>query len=125
MQVEHVEKGDAAPGSAVVVRKLGGVVGDKGMTISGEPGYQDNELVLLFGKARKGKGYLRPVGMGQGALRVSESNGERWVRSDSRGMALVHKGATDKSADPAVAAPRKLEELLSEVHALVAAQKHE
>ncbi len=123
MQVEQVEKGDAKLGAAVVVRKLGGIVGDKGMTISGEPGYTDNELVLLFGKG--GKSYLRPVGMGQGAMRISETKGERWVRSDSRGMALVRKGATDKSAAPAVAEPRKLADVLAEVHALVAAQKKE
>jgi hypothetical protein len=121
MQVEEVEKGDAAPGSAVVVRKLGGIVGDRGMTISGEPGYQDNELVLLFGKG--GKSYLRPVGMGQGAMRITETDGERWVRSDARGMALVRKGSTDKGASPAVAAPRRLDDLLSEVQALVKAQK--
>jgi hypothetical protein len=121
MQVERAEKGDAAPGSAIVVRKLGGIVGDRGMRISGEPGYQDNELVLLFGK--NGKSYLRPVGMGQGAMRITETNGQRWVRSDSRGMSLVRKGTTDKAAAPAVAEPRKLDDLLAEVHALVAAQK--
>lgn len=121
MQVEHVEKGDVTPGAAVVVRKLGGVVGDKGMTISGEPSYTDGELVLLFGKG--GKSYLRPVGMAQGAMRVSEHHGERYVRSDSRGMSLVKRGATDKSVPPAVAEERKLDELLAEVHALVAAQK--
>ncbi|HEX5660921.1 MAG TPA: hypothetical protein VFX59_27200 [Polyangiales bacterium] len=121
MQVERVEKGAAAPGSAVVVRKLGGVVGDRGMTISGEPGYQDNELVLLFGK--NGKSYLRPVGMGQGAMRITETDGQRWVRSDSRGMSLVRKGSTDKSAAPAVAQPRKLDDVLAEVHALVTAQQ--
>lgn len=121
MQVERAEKGDATPGSAVIVRKLGGIVGDRGMRISGEPGYEDNELVLLFGKG--GKAYLRPVGMGQGAMRIRETEGERWVRSDARGMSLVQKGASDKSAAPAVVAPRKLDDLLSEVHALVAAQK--
>ncbi|HEY6880130.1 MAG TPA: hypothetical protein VI299_19030 [Polyangiales bacterium] len=121
MQVEHVEKGNVALGAAVTVRKLGGIVGDKGMTISGEPSYTDGELVLLFGKG--GKSYLRPVGMGQGAMRVSERDGARYVRSDARGMSLVKRGATDKSVPPAVATERKLEELLAEVHSLVAAQK--
>jgi hypothetical protein len=106
------------------VRKLGGIVGDKGMTIAGEPGYSDGEVVLLFGKGgRDGKEYLRPVGMGQGAMRISETNGERYVRSDSRGMSLVKHGNTDKSAAPAVAAPRKLDDLLTDVRAIVAAQK--
>jgi hypothetical protein len=121
MQVERTEKGDATPGSAVIVRKLGGIVGDKGMTISGEPGFVDGELVLLFGK--NGKNYLRPVGMGQGAMRIFEQNGQRYTRSDARGMSLVKRGATDKSAAPAVAEPRKLDDVLSEVRALVSAQK--
>ncbi len=105
MQVERAEKGDTAPGAAVVVRKLGGIVGDRGMTISGEPGYEDNELVLLFGKNGKAA-YLRPVGMGQGAMRIIERDGVRWVRSDARGMSLVRKGNTQKSAAPGVAEAR-------------------
>ncbi|HVZ33303.1 MAG TPA: hypothetical protein VG963_12815, partial [Polyangiaceae bacterium] len=41
MQVEQTEKGSSVPGSAVVVRRLGGIVGDRGMHISGEPSFED------------------------------------------------------------------------------------
>lgn len=121
MQVERVEKGTATPGAAVIVRRLGGVVGDRGMRIEGEPTFEDGELVLVFGKRGK-RTYLRPVGMGQGAMRIFEQAGERWVRSDGRGMALVRRGSKSK-ATAAVAEPRKLDELLSDVHELVQQQK--
>lgn len=125
MQVERTAKGTTAPGAAVVVRKLGGVFEGKGMHIAGEPSFEDGELVLLFGKAGKaGKAYLRPVGMGQGAMRIFLRDGERWTRSDARGMSLVKRGATDKSAPSAVAELRKLEDVLSEVSSLVEAQKN-
>jgi len=120
MQVEEVEKGDAVPGAAVVVRRLGGIVDGRGMRIEGEPSFEDGELVLLFGK-RGQRAYLRPVGMSQGAVRVFERDGERWARSDARGLALLKRNG-DK-ARSAVAEPRRLNELLDDVRALVAQEK--
>jgi hypothetical protein len=122
MQVEQSEKGNSVPGSAVVVRKLGGIVGGKGMRISGEPSFSDGELVLLFGTHGK-KTYLRPVGMGQGAMRVYQQDGQRWARSDAQGITLTKRGATNTKSRAAVAEPRKLDELLQEVRAIVASQK--
>lgn len=122
MQVERSEKGDSAPGAAIVVRKLGGVVDGIGMRVEGEPGFEDGETVLVFGSRGK-RTYLRTVGMGQGAVRVFEQGGERWARSDTQGMALVARSGNKSSARAAVAEPRKLDELLREVAALVAAQK--
>jgi hypothetical protein len=122
MQVEQSEKGNSVPGSAVVVRKLGGIVDGKGMRISGEPSFTDGELVLLFGTHGK-KAYLRPVGMGQGAMRVYEQDGQRWARSDAQGMLLTKPGATTTKSRAALAEPRKLDELLQDVRAIVASQK--
>ena len=122
MQVEQSEKGNSVPGSAVVVRKLGGIVGGRGMRISGEPSFRDGELVLLFGTHGQ-KTYLRPVGMGQGAMRVYEQDGQRWARSDAQGIMLTKRGATATKSRAAVAEPRKLDDLLQEVRAIVASQK--
>jgi hypothetical protein len=122
MQVERTEKGAATPGSAVVVRKLGGIVGERGLRIAGEPTFRDGELVLLFG-ARGAKTYLRPVGMGQGTLRVFEQDGVRWTRSDAQGMALIKRGSTATKSRAAVPEARTLEDVLAEVHSLVAAQR--
>jgi hypothetical protein len=102
-----------------VVRRLGGVVGDRGMQVAGEPGFQDGELVLVFGTHGK-RTYLRPVGMGQGTVRIYEQSGERWARADTRGLALVSRSGSGAKARGAVPEPRKLDELLADVRALVA-----
>ena len=119
MQVERAEKGKAQPGAAVTVRQLGGVVGDRGMRITGEPTYEVGERVVLFGK-RGGKTYLRPVGMAQGAMRVFEQDGQSWAQPATRGLSLV---ARDKSAGPPPSGPRKLDDLLGDVRELVATHK--
>lgn len=117
MQVERAEKGDAAPGSAVIVRRLGGIVEGRGMHVEGEPGFQDGELVLVFG-LRGQQTYMRPIGMGQGAMRIFEQNGERWVRSDASGMALVSRSGRGDKARVAVPEPRRLDDLLATVRTL-------
>jgi hypothetical protein len=122
MQVEQSVKGDSMPGAAVVVRKLGGVVGDRGMRISGEPSFTEGEVVLVFGTRGK-KTYLRPVGMGQGTMRVYEQDGQRWARSDAQGMMLTKRGDTTTKSRAALAEPRKLYELLDDVRTIVALQK--
>lgn len=119
MQVERTEKGKSVPGQAVTVRKLGGIVEGRGMRIAGEPGFEPGERVVLFGQ-RGGKTYLRPVGMSQGAVRIYEEGGVNYARSSSQGLTLVSKGDKSKAA---VTAPRKLDELLSDVRSIVAAQR--
>jgi hypothetical protein len=122
MQVEETQKGKSVAGAALTVRRLGGVVGDRGMRIAGEPTFRVGELVLLFGR-RDGETYLRPVGMAQGAMRVFEQNGERWTRSDTQGMALVRHGASGEKARAAAQEPRRLSDLMQQVRELVAQQR--
>lgn len=122
MQVEETHKGTSTPGSAIIVRRLGGVVGDRGLRIAGEPTFQSGELVLLFG-SRDGQTYVRPVGMAQGAMRVFERAGERMVKSDTQGMALVRRGKSSEKSRAVAAEPRKLDELLREVDEMVGPRK--
>ena len=61
------------PGSTVVISELGGVVGDRGMTVAGTVGYQAGEKVLVF-LTRVPNGYLRTTGWGQGKYTVDEKN---------------------------------------------------
>lgn len=122
MQVERVEKGTSAPGSAIVVRKLGGIIGDRGMRIAGEPDFTIGEEVLVFGIRGKNT-FLRPVGMGQGTMRIFEQDGARWARSDAEGMMLVKPGDTNTKGRAAMPAPRLLDDVLADVHELVAAQR--
>lgn len=125
MQVERSEKGDAAPGASVVVRRLGGEVDGVGMRIEGEPSFENGELVLLFGTDPQKRSLLRPVGMSQGALRIFERDGQRWVRSGTKDLALVRKAGNGKLTPdaPAVAEPRPLNDVLGEIRTLVAKAK--
>jgi hypothetical protein len=125
MQVEETKKGDVAPGASVVVRRLGGEIDGIAMRIEGEPAFEDGELVLLFGRDPHHRALLRPVGMSQGAMRIFERDGERWVRSATRELALVRKsGAGKLNHDvPAVAEPRRLNDVLGEIQSLVTKAK--
>jgi hypothetical protein len=125
MQVEQSEKGSRVPGSVVIVRRLGGVVGDLGMQVAGEGSYKAGERLLGFFSYVGGPEVMRTVGMSQGALRIREENGVRWVQSVPAGAALVKRSNGGKlAASPAaVAEPRKLDDVLSEVRALVAKAK--
>jgi hypothetical protein len=124
MQVEQAEKGAIAPGASVVVRRLGGEVDGIAMRIEGEPSFEDGEVVLLFGSDPAKRSVLRPVGMSQGAMRIFEQAGERWVRSGTRDLALVRKSAGKlEPQQAAVAEPRRLDDVLGEVRGMVAKAK--
>lgn len=125
VQVEESLKGSHAPGAAVVVRRLGGVVDDIGMRVAGEASFTLGENVLLFGARLRSGSTLRTVGMAQGAIRIVEENGERWAQSAAGGVAAVRRDANGrlKRASLAVPARRKLNELLSEIRVLVAAAR--
>lgn len=119
LQVEESIKGDQAPGAAITVRRLGGVLGDQGMRVAGEPSFETGETVVLFGARMRRGGVLRPVGMSQGALRVFERDGERWARSANNGVSTVKReGGHLKHAGAAVEEPRRLSELLTELRSL-------
>jgi hypothetical protein len=125
MQVEKSEKGTRVPGSVMVVRRLGGAVGDLGMRVDGEAVFEVGDSVLLFANHVGGPEVLRTVGMSQGALRIREENGLRWVQSVPMGAALVkrsHDGKLTRSL-PAISAPRRLDDVLSEVRSLIAKGK--
>lgn len=121
--VESSEKGGAAKGSTVIVRRLGGVVNGVGMRVEGEPSFVSGERTLIFAKALlQDTKVLRPVGMSQGVLRIEEREGQSWVSSAAGGAALVRRAADGSLAKARVAVeqPRKLVDVLSEIRALVA-----
>jgi len=123
--VETSEKGDAAVGTSVLVRRLGGVVNGIGMRIEGEPSFVSGERTLIFAKALLNTKVLRPVGMSQGVLRIEEREGQSWVSSAAGGASLVRRSGDGvlQKARVALEQPRKLAEVLSEIRALVAKAK--
>jgi hypothetical protein len=120
MIVENCEKGALEPGDSVIVRRLGGIVNGIGMRIEGEPSFELGERTLLFGQGSSKA--FRPVGMSQGAMRVSESGGQTWVRSAAAGVALLKRApdGTLTKSQAALSEPRPLAAVLEEIRALVA-----
>jgi hypothetical protein len=91
VRVEDVMKGDARGGGTLVMRALGGAIGDIGMHIEGEPELVLGERYVLFlhvlGDART----LRPVGMSQGVMPVEQQGSEEMVHPGGAGLALTQR----------------------------------
>jgi hypothetical protein len=111
-------KGTAAPGSHVQIVQVGGTVGELTMRIDGMPHFERGERALLFlrGKAERAS----VVGMAQGKRPVSREAG-RWIVSapDRGGADFVR--TTPASGGVFTVRPRPLEDLRSDVRALVEA----
>ncbi|MEM7437101.1 MAG: hypothetical protein AAF436_18245 [Myxococcota bacterium] len=83
----------------VIVRVMGGRIGDIGMRVEGEPRFNEGERALLF--IRQGQSLaFRPVGMAQGVLRIRMEQGRETVRQNREGLMLV-KRAADGRLEPA------------------------
>lgn len=115
--------GPARAGDTLVVRRLGGVVGDLGLRIEGEPTFVLGERVVLF--VAEVSGVLRPVGMSQGVFPVErDAHDEEVVMPGGAGLTLVRAGAPALGeATGALSAPRPIDEMLAEVRELGAERR--
>lgn len=91
--VEREIRGRAPDEREVIVETLGGQIGDVGMRVDGEPSFTVGERVLVF--IRDGGPYtaFRPVGMGQGVMRVRMKRGVETVTQNREGLMLVRRDA--------------------------------
>lgn len=119
LEIETSMKGGAA-GEQIVLRRLGGAIGDLGMRVEGEPGFTDGERSVIF--ARNARGALRPVGMSQGVLPVRVQAGAEMVLPGGAGLALVRATPDNRflPAPAALVSPRPLAEVLDEIRAALA-----
>ena len=109
----------AREGEEIVVRRLGGAIGELGMRVEGEPTFTMGEQSVLF--ARNVRGALRPVGMSQGVLPIALEAGRPMVLPGGAGLSLVNR-MPDARFVPAPAAlvhPRPLDDVLDEIRAAV------
>jgi hypothetical protein len=121
LRVEETMKGGAAPGSTLVMTRLGGAIGDIGMRVEGEPHLElGARYVLFLSRASDGR-TLRPVGMSQGVLPVREEGGRQVVEPGGGGLSLVQRvqGGRLVTAPPALLHPERYEQLRDRVQALV------
>ncbi len=117
-----------AAGARLVVRTLGGEVGDLGQRVFGEPVFRSGERYLLFLESvpvpdpaaggRQPAALLRPVGMSQGALPIVASPEGMVVTPNAERPALLAPCA-EASPAPWLDAPRPLADVLAEVRQAV------
>lgn len=107
VRVEETMKGDTREGATLTMRTLGGVLGDLGMRIEGEPHLEVGRRYLLFLRTLSDGRTLRPVGMSQGVMPVEEEGGTLTVQPGGGGMALRERGAGGRlvPAPPALLHP--------------------
>ncbi|HEY8431329.1 MAG TPA: hypothetical protein VIL20_23275 [Sandaracinaceae bacterium] len=91
VRVDEVMKGDARPGATLVMTRLGGVLGDVGMRVEGEPSLEVGARYVLFLDRLSDGRTLRPVGMSQGVLPVQDRGGEPTVLPGGGGLSLVQR----------------------------------
>jgi hypothetical protein len=100
ISVEREIRGHAPGEPEVMVETLGGQIGDIAMRVEGEPSFTVGERVLVF--IRDGGPYtaFRPVGMGQGVMRVRTELGVETVSQNREGLMLMRrneKGRLERS----------------------------
>ena len=111
-------KGAAAPGSHVQIVQSGGTVGELTMRIDGMPQFAPGERALLFLRGTAARASV--VGMAQGKRPVRRETGRWMVSAPDRGGADFVR-TTPASGSIFTARPRPLEDLRSDVRALVGA----
>jgi hypothetical protein len=121
ISVERELRGHAPDEQEVMVETLGGQVGDIAMRVEGEPSFTVGERVLVF--IRGGGPYtaFRPVGMGQGVMRVRTEQGIETVRQNREGLMLMRRSAKGRLEQSRGALPEKerLDALLSKLRDIV------
>lgn len=114
-EVVETLKGTPRVGATLVVRCLGGEIGDVGMRVPGEPRFEVGDERLLFLRDRGA--YHRAVGMSQGVLPIRrDAQGHRMALPGGDGLHLVRQaGGSLQHASPALSQPVPLHELTARV----------
>jgi hypothetical protein len=125
IQIERDLRGGATDDREVIVETIGGRMGDIAMRVEGEPSFTVGERVVVF--MRDGGPYaaFRPVGMGQGVMRVRTEQGIETVTQSREGMLLMRRnteGRLEKSLG-ALPAHERLDAFLSKVQAILAQRR--
>jgi hypothetical protein len=125
IQIERDIRPGARGEHEVLVETIGGHMGDIAMRVEGEPSFTVGERVVVF--MRDGGPYtaFRPVGMGQGVMRVRAEQGVETVTQSREGLLLMRRdaeGRLQKSLG-ALPAQERLDEFLSRVRAIIVEQE--
>lgn len=121
IQIERDLRGNAAEEREVIIETLGGQIGDIAMRVEGEPTFSIGERVIVFVRGKGQYTALRPVGMGQGVMRVRTEEGIETVRQSRGGMLLMRRNAEGRLEKTRGALPKKerLDAFLARVRAIL------
>lgn len=90
----------------ITIRQLGGTVDNIASIVPGTPNFKKGEEVVLFLTRKDGAGYPWVMGLQQGKYSVSEDErGQKNVRNEIDGLALVAPGGKTTEADAGKAQP--------------------
>ena len=120
--VEREIRRGAPDEQEVIVETLGGQMGVVAIRVEGEPSFEVGERVIVF--MRDGGPYtaFRPVGMGQGVMRIRREQGVDTVTQNRDGLMLMRrnaKGLLERSPG-ALPVKERLDNLLSKLRGIVA-----
>lgn len=121
IQVDRELGSDGSDEQELLIETIGGRVGDLALQVEGEPAFSVDERVIVFARKRAWGGAYRPVGMGQGVMRVRSEYGIETVRQSRAGMMLMRRGATGhwEKSRGALSSAEELGAFLSKVRAIV------
>ncbi|RLB36363.1 MAG: hypothetical protein DRH30_15065 [Deltaproteobacteria bacterium] len=119
--VERELRGSAPDEQEVIVETLGGQIGDIAMRVEGEPSFTVGERVLVFMRGGGPYTAFRPVGMGQGVMRVRAEQGVETVRQNREGLMLMRRNEQGRLERSLGALPetQRLDALLSKLRDIV------
>jgi len=125
IEVEREIRGQAPDESELIIETLGGQIGDIGMRVEGEASFEVGERVLVFAHGGGPYSAFRPVGMGQGVMRVRREQGVDTVRQSREGLMLVRRDAEGrlKRSFGAVPEPERLDAFLIKLRNLAQEQE--
>ncbi len=121
VRVDERMHGASVEGRTLVLRRLGGALGDIGLRVEGEVALETGERVVLFARELVADGVCRPVGMSQGVMSVRHEGSSELVMPGGDGLSLMTRGAGGRLVPgrAALAAPTSLDELRDRVRELV------
>ena len=116
VQVQTRLKGSSDP--ELMVRRLGGTIGEIGMRVEGEAVLEMGERYVLFLRDRGD--HCRATGMSQGAFHIETHGGRDMVMPGAEGLQLVSRdGGRLMPANPPITTPSPLDEFASRVRRLM------
>jgi hypothetical protein len=119
--VEREVRGHEPDEQEVMLETLGGQIGDVAMHVEGEPSFTVGERVLVFIHGGGPYTAFRPVGMGQGVMRVRTEQGVETVTQNREGLMLMRRNAQGRLERSLGALPEKerLDALLAKLRDMV------